>query len=436
MQTLSLKNISGLSTDSRKVKNGEAFFAIKGNAVDGHDFIEQAIKNGAALIVGEKDLELSIPYIKSTNIRHDLAIAAAEFFGKQPQRIAAVTGTNGKTSVADFSRQLWEFEKLDCASIGTLGVIHNGENITSENTSPDPISLHKTLSQIKDAAVIEASSIGLEQHRLDGVKINAAAFTNFTRDHLDYHENMEEYFRCKTLLFDILADDGVAVLNSELQEFKVKQKKITFGKNADLELINSTPLPDGQILELKIFGEIQKTKIELVGKFQAENILCTIGLTGISKNLGKLKPVAGRMQQAASGVYIDYAHTPDALENALKSLHPHMKGNLILVFGCGGDRDKGKRSLMGEIAAKFADIIIVTDDNPRTENADEIRKEILAKCPQALEIGDRKDAIEKAIELQKSDDIVLIAGKGHEKYQIIGNEKHYFDDFKMVKDIT
>jgi UDP-N-acetylmuramoyl-L-alanyl-D-glutamate--2,6-diaminopimelate ligase len=338
---------------------------------------------------------------------------------------------------------------LQAASVGTLGLIHGGvtESFGADNTSPDPLVLHEKLSHLDYNSggnlVIEASSIGLEQRRLDGLNISAAAFTNFTQDHLDYHGDMAEYFRCKTLLFTQAMNGGIAVLNKNIPEFKTLKKicknheVISFGRDADLQVLCTTPHANGQEIEMQLFGKKSTHNVQLIGGFQLENILASIGLTQIyDADLSKLKPVEGRMQFAADGVYVDYAHTPDALENALKSLRPHTHGKLHVVFGCGGDRDKGKRPQMGKIAADLADSVYVTDDNPRTENASEIRASIIAACPAAHEIADRKKAIEVALNARAKGDIVLIAGKGHEKYQIIGTEKHYFDDIAVVKELN
>jgi UDP-N-acetylmuramoyl-L-alanyl-D-glutamate--2,6-diaminopimelate ligase len=435
---IDLANITSITADSRKVRDGSLFFAIKGAKSDGHDYIDKAIASGAAAIVGEKDLKLSVPYTESKNIRHELAVTAAAFYKNQPSKIAVITGTNGKTSTADFCRQFFEMAGSDSASIGTLGFIHGQENVEFDNTSPDPVIMHEYLAKVTDFAAIEGSSIGIEQHRLDGLKVTAAGFTNFTQDHLDYHGSMEEYFRCKTLLFTQVMQNGTAVINKELPKFDIGNNKlITFGNGADIELLKQTPTHDGQEITISIFGKKQDYKIGLVGKFQAENILCAIGLSfacGLRDfPIHKLQPIAGRMQQALPGIYVDYAHTPDALENALKALRPHTSGKLHVVFGCGGDRDKGKRPQMGKIAAQLADNVIVTDDNPRTEKPEVIRKEILVACPNATEIADRTTAIKTAKSAMKQGDILLIAGKGHEKYQIYGLEKQHFDDVEIAK---
>jgi UDP-N-acetylmuramoyl-L-alanyl-D-glutamate--2,6-diaminopimelate ligase len=307
------------------------------------------------------------------------------------------------------------------------------------------------LENARDAAVIEGSSIGFEQRRLDGLKINAAGFTNFTRDHLDYHGSMEEYYRCKTLLFSRIMRNGVAVLNSDIPEYdnlrQICKREghdiISFGKTGDLKLLDMKPTHDGQQVKISVMGEKSEHRIPLVGSFQTYNILCALGLVigcGMAKKVAtsfidKLVSIPGRMEHATEGVYVDYAHTPDALENALKSLRPHTKGKLFVVFGCGGDRDKGKRPQMGKIASDLADIAIVTDDNPRTEEPAQIRKEILAASPKAIEIGDRTEAIKHAMAEMKQGDILLIAGKGHEKYQIYGTEKTHYDDVEVVRNI-
>lgn len=444
--------ITGITSDSRKIEKGFLFFAIKGKTSDGHNYIKQALERGAAAIIGEDAAHiLPVPYLVSKNIRHDLAIAATEFYTQKPKSLAVVTGTNGKTSVADFTRQLWELDGKDAASIGTLGFIKKGASkaFEADNTTPDPVVLNELLTHVKDAAIIEGSSIGLEQHRLDGLQINAAAFTNFTRDHLDYHNTMEDYFRAKTLLFSDSMEEGVAVLNSDIPEYeRLKElctqnnhEIISFGNYGDLQLLESKPLHNGQIIKLDIFNRIGEYKLPLAGRFQAENILCAVGLAiacGMDQEkvltyIEKLKPISGRMEQPAPGVFVDYAHTPDALENALKSLRPHAKNRLMVVFGCGGDRDKGKRPEMGRIANELADVVIVTDDNPRTEDPEAIRKQILASAPKAVEIADREKAIQNAVSEMRDGDVLLIAGKGHEKYQIIGKDKQHFDDAEVVR---
>ena len=435
---IDLKGITSITADSREVKPGTLFFAIKGAKADGHNFIEKAIAQGAAAIVGERDMQVSIPYYKSGNIRHELAVTAAAFYKTQPSQVAVITGTNGKTSTADFCRQIFEMAHKDACSIGTLGFIHGAEKVEFDNTSPDPVVMHKYLAGVKDFAAIEGSSIGLEQHRLDGLKVTAAGFTNFTQDHLDYHGTMEEYFRTKTLLFTRVMQNGTAVINKELPKFDIGSNKlVTFGKGGDIELLKQTPTHDGQEITISFFGKKQDYKLGLVGAFQSENILCAMGMAfacGMRDlPIYKLKPIAGRMEQAAPGIYVDYAHTPDALENALKSLRPHTDKKLHVVFGCGGDRDKLKRPLMGKVATELADSVIVTDDNPRTEKPEVIRKEILAACPGASEIADRRKAIETAMSGMQKGDILLIAGKGHEKYQIYGTEKQHFDDVEEVK---
>ncbi len=445
-------NITGLTADSRKVKPGFAFFAIKGAQTDGHDYIDKAIAAGTSIIVGEKDLnpEGAI-YIKSRNTRKDLAHLAAKFYPEKPKNIVVITGTNGKTSIADFTRQLWKLAGFDAASIGTLGFVSEKESFSFEadNTTPDPVTLNELLTKVKDCAIIEGSSIGLEQNRLDFIPVKAAGFTNFTRDHIDYHNTMEEYFRTKTLLFIEVMKNGTAVLNSDIPEFETLKtlshkhghEILSYGKNGEIKLLEAIPSHDGQTIRIEIFGEGSEHKLPLVGSFQAYNVLCAIGLVlACGMDTRKLRPlidqlvsIPGRMEQAAPGVYVDYAHTPDALENALTSLRPHVTGRLFVVFGCGGDRDKGKRPEMGAIANKLADYIIVTDDNPRTEGPEQIRREIMAQCPGAVEIANRAEAINHAMTEMKQGDILLVAGKGHEKYQIYGKEKKHFDDVEVAK---
>ncbi|PIR31816.1 MAG: UDP-N-acetylmuramoyl-L-alanyl-D-glutamate--2,6-diaminopimelate ligase, partial [Alphaproteobacteria bacterium CG11_big_fil_rev_8_21_14_0_20_44_7] len=366
--------ITGITCDSRKTRSGYLFFAIRGAESDGHKFIPQAIENGAIAVIGEDDaaqLPENIIYIKSANIREDYAFAASRFYPNNLENIAIVTGTNGKTSVANFTRQLWLSAGKNAAALGTLGLITNKQAQSSEavNTTPDAAELHKILSQLSGNIIIEGSSIGLEQHRLDYTNPKIAAFTNFTRDHLDYHQSMESYFAAKLLLFTKVMQDGVAVINhslmseNNLAEAVKKFKTIRFGADGDLRLISATPTPEGQIIKIDLLGEKAEIEIPLIGKFHPENILCSAGIAiasgmqpkEILDNIANLQPVAGRMEKAAKNIYVDYAHTPDALENALKSLRGHTQGKLHVVFGCGGDRDKGKRPQMGKIAAEYAD---------------------------------------------------------------------------------
>lgn len=451
----------GITGDSRKVKPGYVFVALKGGKSDGATFIGQALKNGAVAVIssGKPENEWhKACYIQQKNPRLALAKIAAKFYPKQPQFIAAVTGTNGKTSVVNFCRQIWAKLGKESASIGTIGVI-NGDgkshNSMGSMTTPDPVILHEKINTLAGEGIeylaIEASSHGLDQYRLDGLKISTAAFTNLTRDHLDYHDSMEGYFAAKKRLFsEVLQPGGTAVLNADSKDFpKLKNaalergcKVISFGKNGEnIKLKKIEVTKNGQEIVFDFYGKKFSTLVNLVGEFQTENILCAMGIVYASgfmvekiiEVLPKIKSVPGRMEPVGDNVFVDYAHTPDALEKSLKTLRPYVKGKLIVVFGCGGDRDKGKRTEMGKIAELYADGVVVTDDNPRSENPAEIRKEILAGIKNATEISDRKKAIEQAISLLEVGDILLIAGKGHEKTQIIGDKILPFDDVEIAR---
>ncbi len=454
--------ISGLAVDSRKVEAGYLFAALPGSKVDGHSFIPEAIKRGAVAVlsrigadIGAVTNDNDTQFIPVADPNHSLAIMAANFYEVQPQHICAVTGTNGKTSIADFVRQMWEIMGQKAASVGTLGVISKGYPKTQSLTTPDPITLHFNLAELKKAGVdylaMEASSHGLHQHRLDGVRVSVAGFTNLTRDHMDYHGNMKEYFAAKKRLFtEILAEGGVAVINADIPEYRqlaieclnTRKQIYSYGKNAtEIQLVSSEPSLKGQKLTINLFGAMREINLPLAGEFQAMNALCALGMViamGAKENealsaIEKIKGASGRLECVGhlknnSAVYIDYAHTPDALETVIRSLRPHCDGKLRVLFGCGGDRDKGKRPMMGKIAAKLADVAYVTDDNPRSEEAEVIRSEIMSDCEGGIEISDRRKAIEQAIAELEANDILIIAGKGHEEGQIIKGVIHPFSD--------
>ena len=446
-----ISHIKGLSADSRNIQSGYLFAALPGVRFDGRDFIQQAILNGAThvLVPAGAAHPHGVTVIESENPRHDFALLCAAFYKSQPDNIVAVTGTNGKTSVVDFIRQLFEMADLKSASLGTLGLISNhmkGDNVM---TTPDPVRLHALLADLKSAGVdylaMEASSHGLHQSRLDGVRPKVAAFTNLTQDHLDYHDTMDNYFHAKNLLFtNILPDDGVAVVNSD-DEWGQKIKHpnlITYGhdKNATLCLVTQTPKSNGQNIQIQYKNKVYDIHLPLIGLFQAHNVLCaaacclTMGIDNdfIFNSLNKLRGVSGRVELAVkkngAAAYIDYAHTPDALEKVLTALRPHVEGRLILVFGAGGDRDKTKRPLMGAVASQYADIAIITDDNPRSENPATIRNEIFSACSKAENIEGRGKAIAYAASILKAGDVLLVAGKGHEQGQTIGDITHPFND--------
>ena len=449
--------IEGLTADSREVKSGYLFGSLNDDK-----YIADAIEKGAVAILTHIDTQISIPanveVIRSENPARDFAKAAAKFFGGQPQNVAAITGTNGKTSIADFVRQILTAMGYKAASNGTLGLIKgNLPPIPSPNTTPVSVTLQKELSELAkdgyDYLAIEASSHGLQQYRLGGVKVNVAGFTNLSRDHLDYHKNMENYLQAKLILFaDNLQEDGCAVLNADIDEFASiveacgNKKIISYGyKGKELKLLKVLPLPHGQRLKLEYFGKEMEIDIPLAGEFQAMNILCALGmvaeLTGkpeeVIKHVSKIVGAKGRMEMVAqtkngAAVYIDYAHTPDALENVIKALRPHANGNIVVVFGCGGNRDAGKRPIMGKIANDLADVVYVTDDNPRFENAEEIRNQILAACPKATNIADRKEAIKTAIDNLNAGDVLIVAGKGHETGQYVQGKILPFSDHDAI----
>ena len=475
MINLDVKKLKGLTQDSRAVKRGYLFAALPGAKADGRKFIEDAVRNGASVVLaptgamlpeGTKDVVL----ITDDNPRRKLALLAAEFYGRQPEFIAAVTGTNGKTSTAHFVRDLWRMHGLKAASIGTLGV-RTGDVVRSGSlTTPDPVSLHAGLADLAAAGVthlvMEASSIGLHQHRLDGVQVKVAAYTNLSWDHIDYHADMDSYFEAKARLFaEILEKDGVAVLNADAREYdelrKIVEKRgcsvISYGQNAkDIKIVSAQPAPSGKKLKLEIFGIVHDLLFPVVGAFQVMNALCALGiviaekrenrqgadfyvqgLSGLGGPPGRLQLVPGH---SCAAVYVDYAHTPDALKSVLKALRPHTKGKLVCVFGCGGDRDRSKRPAMGAIAGELADEVIVTDDNPRSEKPEFIRKEILSAVKKAKEIGDRREAIREAIKGLGKGDVLVIAGKGHEQGQVFEGRAEPFDDvteaLKAIKELN
>jgi len=465
-------DITGLTADSRAVKPGFLFAALPGVQQDGRAYIVEAVKRGATAVLAPPGTDLDtartdsaggfVRLITDSNPRRRFALMAARFFAAQPDTIAAVTGTNGKTSVAHFTRQIWDHLGWKAGYLGTLGAFGPGIHRDGSLTTPDPAKLHTLLADMAQHGVthlaMEASSHGLHQFRVDGVKIAAAGFTNMTRDHLDYHGSMAAYLAAKLRLFsDVMQDGGTAVLNADSSEaaaFDIAcrlrgHRVLTYGKSgADLHLISTTIEGDTQVLDLMIMAKPYRIRLPLAGTFQVSNALCALGLalaTGADTAkavaaLEHLEGVPGRLQRAgitANGapIYVDYAHTPDALETVLNALRPHATGKLAVVFGCGGDRDKGKRRLMGEIASRLADTIYVTDDNPRTENANAIRAEVMQGCPTATEIADRAEAIAVSTAALKAGDVLLIAGKGHESGQIIGSTVIPFSDVEVVRDV-
>ncbi|ALE03615.1 UDP-N-acetylmuramoyl-L-alanyl-D-glutamate--2,6-diaminopimelate ligase [Bartonella ancashensis] len=460
--SLSLIKVAGISVDSRQVLPGYVFVALRGNKGDGRNYISDAVKRGACAIVTDCDFmfsDLPIPVICVPDVRHSLAIAAARFYRKQPKVAVAVTGTSGKTSVVSFVRQIWQHVGLCAASIGTVGLVSPKRNDYSSLTTPDPVVLHRLLREISDEGVthvaLEASSHGLDQSRLDGVHLSAGAFTNLGRDHMDYHTCMEDYLHAKMRLFDtLLPQDAPALIAADDvysqrvidHVTQIGRRVLTVGRKGKFITLNRVEHQRAkQYVECRIENNIYAFDLPFVGNFHVFNALIAAGLaitTGASadkvfSSLKKLKGAPGRLELVGKTennacVYVDYAHKPEALEQVLLSVRPFTLGRLILVFGCGGDRDQGKRPLMGEIAVNKADIVIITDDNPRTEEPEKIRKDILQAAPGALEIANRSDAIYHAVEMLEAGDTLIIAGKGHENGQIIGQKVYPFSDRSEV----
>jgi UDP-N-acetylmuramoyl-L-alanyl-D-glutamate--2,6-diaminopimelate ligase len=454
--------IRGLTADSRAVRPGYLFAALAGSRTDGSRYLADAVAAGAVAVLGDAEVTAaaSVPALVASEPRAALARVAARFFGPQPETVAAVTGTSGKSSTAVFTRQLWAGLGLRAASIGTLGVQTSDAPGEGNLTTPDPITLHETAADLVhrgvDHLVIEASSHGLDQHRVDGLAFAAAAFTNLSRDHFDYHGSPAAYYAAKRRLFaQLLTPGAAAILNADVPEFADLAglgvdrglRVLDYGaKASQLRLLCRTPTAEGQELEVELLGRRHSFAVPLVGGFQAHNLLAAAGLvlgTGSEVDavlplLGMLRAPPGRMQlvalhPAGASAFVDYAHKPEALTKALEALRPHTAGRLIVVFGCGGDRDAGKRPLMGEIAARLADKAIVTDDNPRTEDPAAIRRAVLAAAPDAREIGDRAEAIRAAFAALRPGDTLLVAGKGHENYQIVGDRVLPFDDAEVLR---
>ncbi len=457
-------DITGLASDSRAVRPGYLFAALPGAKADGRAFVEAAVAAGAVAVLGPEGLTApdGVPVLTVADPRATLAKLAARFFGPAPAVIAAVTGTNGKTSVAHFTRALWTALGWRAASIGTLGVVSPDAPTIPTLTTPDPIALHQSLADLAKRGVshvaMEASSHGVDQRRLDGVTLAAAAFTNFSHEHLDYHGTLDAYFAAKARLFDTLLPVGAtAVVNADapalapIAEIAKSRglRLIRYGAadGADLRLVSRTPHPTGQTLTLDLFGKCRRIDLPLVGGFQADNALAALGLAigagadveTAARQLSNLPAAPGRLQWVAStpsggAVYVDYAHKAEALETVLSTLRPFTHNQLWVVFGCGGDRDRAKRPMMGEIASRLADVVVVTDDNPRGEDAASIRAAVIAGCnDRAIEIGDRAAAIAHAISNLAAGDVLVIAGKGHEQGQIVGGVTRPFDDATQAR---
>ena len=454
--------VTGFAIDHRKVTKGNIFGAFRGEKFDGEQFIAGAIKHGAVAVVARPEaLVDGAVHIADAEPRRRFAQLAGKFYGPYPDVIVAVTGTNGKTSTVEMARQMWRMAGHRSASIGTLGVTTADEQVKTGLTTPDIVTFLSNMAGLKRMGIghvaYEASSHGLDQYRSEGLPVVAAAFTNFSRDHLDYHADMDTYFAAKMRLFDeVVANGGTAVVwtgdarsGAVIDHAKARALKlITVGPGAEMiALVEQVPTALGQRLVLRHAGKDHKLTLPLIGAYQANNVLTAAGLllaTGSSWDetlsaMGRVSPVRGRLEcavisRAGAPVYVDYAHTADALEAAIAALRPHVEGKLITVFGAGGDRDKGKRGPMGEVAARLSDVAIVTDDNPRGEDPAAIRAEVMAGAVGAREIGDRKAAIAEAIRMAGAGDIVLVAGKGHETGQIVGELVLPFDDALVARE--
>lgn len=463
------RQVTGICADSRRIEPGQIYVVLKGDKFDGRQFIVSAVARGAVAILGDEALARlasdEIPVIVTDDPRRSYARLVALFYPGIPAFTAAVTGTNGKTSVATFAMQLWQKTGHKAASLGTLGLLGDAGDKPGQLTTPDPIVLHSHLQSCRKQNVthmiIEASSHGLDQRRLDGVNLSAAAFTNLSRDHFDYHGDVETYFQAKARLFTLLQDASPAIVNTDdsfgrrlVDDFR-RLDLTTYGhgdgqdqKPPDLKIRTLEESADGLALDLQLWGTSYQCRVPVVGYFQAMNCLAALGLVVASgvdtartvSALEDLTAPAGRMQRIGKGavggtVFVDYAHTPDALQTALEASRRLDTGRMIVVFGCGGDRDRGKRPKMGAVAGQWADHAIVTDDNPRSEDARTIREEIMTACPDAVAIGDRAEAIAHALTMMREHDCVLIAGKGHETGQVIGDVTHPFDDAKVARDV-
>nr|WP_295462941.1 UDP-N-acetylmuramoyl-L-alanyl-D-glutamate--2,6-diaminopimelate ligase [Mesorhizobium sp.] len=455
--------VLGLTADSRAARPGYLFAALHGTKADGAAYAADAVAKGASAIIAAKDAalgDLPVPILRVDDPRQALALAAARFYGAQPATMAAVTGTSGKTSVVSFLRQIWAHAGLQAASIGTTGVVAPGRDDYGTLTTPDPVALHLLLKELAESGVthaaMEASSHGLDQRRLDGVKLSAAAFTNLGRDHMDYHPTVEEYHRAKMRLFDTLLPKGAPAIifaddawsaSTIAAANKAGRIVLTVGRKGDFLKLKRLELERyRQRAEVEFSGSLYEIDLPLAGDFQMSNALVAAGLalaTGVKVDMAfaaleHLKGAPGRLDLVGTTVtgapvYVDYAHKPEALENVILSVRPFTTGKVVVVFGCGGDRDKGKRPMMGGIATRLADVSIVTDDNPRSEVPATIRAEILANAPGAIEIGDRREAIRHAISLLSAGDTLIVAGKGHEEGQTVGTVTHPFSDHEEVR---
>ncbi|MGI9127059.1 MAG: UDP-N-acetylmuramoyl-L-alanyl-D-glutamate--2,6-diaminopimelate ligase [Roseomonas sp.] len=463
-------DITGLTADSRAVRQGMVFAALPGARVDGRVFIADAVARGAVAILAPEGTAWPAeapprPLLTSPDPRRTLALMAAAFYGVQPECVVAITGTNGKTSSVDFLRQIWGAAGRKAASLGTLGLIAEGLSPGPSLTTPDPVVLHEDLARLAQdsvsAVAMEASSHGIDQRRLDGVRLAAAGFTNLTRDHLDYHGTIAAYRAAKLRLFEtILPEAAPAIVMADMEaETLSALRDIAARRGLDLRLVGAggdalaleaaRPLPEGQDIMFRLAGARHQVLLPLPGRFQADNALLALMMaiaTGVAEQsataaLAHLKGVRGRMERAAilpngAAIYVDYAHTPDALTRLLAALRPHVAGRLHVLFGAGGDRDPGKRPLMGRAAADAADCVWITDDNPRSESADDIRAAVMTGCPDAVDSGAREEAIARAIGALGPGDVLAVAGKGHETGQEIAGVVHPFDDAAVVRKLA
>ena len=454
--------VTGFAIDNRKVERGSVFGAFRGAVFDGEDFIASAVDRGAVAVVARPEAKVErVPHLADAEPRRLFAELAAKFYAPYPETVVAVTGTNGKTSTVEMTRQIWRMSGHRSASIGTLGVTTSDDQVKTGLTTPDIVTFLNNMAGLERMGIshvaYEASSHGLDQHRCEGVPLAAAAFTNFSRDHLDYHETMEAYFEAKMRLFDQLLPSGrPAVIWTDdpksdevIARCRARDHQIlTVGRKGDtIRLVEQTPTALGQTLKLEHGGKPYRLALPLIGAYQASNVLTAAGLvlaTGgkwesTFSAMQRVAPVRGRLERAVISrggvpVYIDYAHTPDALEAAIAALRPHVEGRLITVFGAGGNRDQGKRPQMGEVATRLSDVVIVTDDNPRSEDPALIRSAIMAGASGATEVPGRREAIAEAIRIAREGDIVLVAGKGHETGQIVGDKVLPFDDALVARE--
>jgi len=454
--------VTGFAIDHRKVARGSVFGAFKGAVFNGEDFIEQAVERGAVAVICRPEAQVvGVPQLSGPEPRGLFAELAGKYYAPYPDTVVAVTGTNGKTSTVEMTRQIWRMSGHRSASIGTLGVTTSNDQVKTGLTTPDIVTFLSNMAGLKrmgtSHVAYEASSHGLDQHRAEGITLAAAAFTNFSRDHLDYHQTMDAYFEAKMRLFERLLPKGnpAVIWTDDPKSDEVIERArraghevLTVGRKGEtIRLVDQAPTALGQALTLEHSGKSYRLALPLIGAYQAANVLTAAGLvlaTGGDWNatfsaMQRVAPVRGRLERAVisrtgAPVYIDYAHTPDALEAAIAALRPHVEGRLITVFGAGGDRDQGKRPEMGAVAARMSDVVIVTDDNPRGEDPAIIRSAVMAGSPEATEVAGRREAIAEAIRIAQPGDIVLVAGKGHETGQIIGNRVLPFDDALVARE--